>query len=423
MADQKLSIAVVGAGVAGITAAYLLHRDHRVSLFEKNDYLGGHTHTAVIADGPDTGTPIDTGFIVLNDRTYPLLNRFLARLNVDIAKSDMSFSVHCHRTGLQYASRNISTLFAQRRNGFNPWFWFMLFEILRFNRIVRWHMATDRLARQTLGAFLARHHFSRRFQQQYVIPMVAAIWSASGKDVARFPMVDFARFFNNHGLLTVTDQPQWYFVQGGSHRYVQAFEDRFEGDVYKNTAMRSIERHENHVILTTTDGIQRRFDRVVVATHADQALRLIVNPSPAELRLLSPWRYRPNEVYLHWDTRWMPSNPRAWASWNYIRKTDGDDDSPVTLTYHMNRLQKLRTHRPYFVTLNPSAPIAEEKVIGRFVYSHPVFTKASIDTQKDLPGLNGQQNTYYCGSYFKYGFHEDAVRAANGVATALGAGL
>jgi len=417
---KRPRIAVVGGGIAGITAAYQLQKTHHESLFEANDYVGGHTHTQIIPDGPDAGTPVDTGFIVLNDRTYPILNRFFKKLNVKICKSDMSFSYFSERTGFQYGSRSLNSLFAQRGNLLDPAYWGVLAEILSFNRKVQQGLQHGTLGDLTLGHFLRRYKFTPRFKRQYVFPMVAAIWSAPDAQVDQFPMLTFARFFSNHGLLNITHQPQWYYVAGGSQTYVRAFLKQFSGDVHTQTALKSIERLPDGVILQTTAGETHRFDRVVIATHADQALKLLADPSAEEERLLSPWRYSFNETYLHTDTRWMPANKRAWASWNFFRAAGAGAEAPVTLTYHMNRLQQLNTHHQYLVTLNPFKPIAADKIVARMTYTHPTFTFDSLRTQRDLPRLNGQRNTVFCGSYFRYGFHEDAARSGVQAAAALG---
>jgi predicted NAD/FAD-binding protein len=419
--DQSLRIAVVGGGVAGIVAAELLQRRHQVTLFEKNGYIGGHTHTVVIPDGPDAGTPVDTGFIVFNDRTYPILNRFLRHLNVAIAKSDMSFSYCCEKSGFEYASRSLDSLFAQRASLVDPTYWAMLGQILVFNRLVRAKLQRGELDDFTLGRFLRRFRFSPRFREQYLFPMVAAIWSAPDAAVEHFPMLSFARFFENHGLLALRHQPQWYYVAGGSHTYVRAFLKRFGGEVRTGAAVAAIRREADGVILQDAGGQNHRFDRVVIAAHADEALKMLADPSADERRLLGAWRYSTNQTFLHTDPRWMPANRRAWASWNVFRSARSDARSGVTLTYHMNRLQRLETRHPYLVTLNPFAPVAEERIVARMTYTHPTYTFESLATQPALPRLNGRRHTCFCGAYFGYGFHEDAARAGVEAAKALGA--
>jgi predicted NAD/FAD-binding protein len=390
-------------------------------LFEKNNYVGGHTNTVIIPAGPDAGTPVDTGFIVLNDRTYPMLNRFFNSLGVAIRKTDMAFGYYCERTGFQFATTNFSALFAQRCNLVDPTYWAMLVEIIAFNRIVLRKLRKGQLDGMTLGRFLHRYKFSSRFREQYLFPMVAAIWSAPDAEVERFPMLSFARFFNNHGLLTVFNHPQWYFVAGGSQSYVRAFLDQFPGTVVTEADIASIQRADDGVTLFASNGEVHRFDKVIIATHADDAFKLLADPSDDERRLLSPWRYSTNHTVLHTDIRWMPPNPKAWASWNVFRGKDTGGQDPVTLTYHMNRLQKLTTAADYLVTLNPYIPIADEKIIAQFTYTHPVYTFDSLATQKDLRQLNGRRNTAFCGSYFGYGFHEDAARSGFLAAAAMGA--
>lgn len=418
--SQPLRVAVVGGGVAGICAAYSLQHIHRVSLFEGNDYVGGHTHTVVIPDGLDAGTPVDTGFIVLNDRTYPTLNRFFQALGVAIAESDMCFSYCDEASGFQYASRNLDGVFARRRSLIDPGYLRMLGEIVRFNGRVTRMLRLKTLADMTLGQFLRRYRFSNRFRHQYLFPMVAAIWSAPDLVVDRFPMLTFARFFDNHGLLTLFRHPQWYYVAGGSHTYVKAFKAQFPGQIHTGTRIASIRRRPDGVVLTDGGGEVRTFDRAIVATHADEALGLLADPSERERRLLGAWEYSRNETFLHTDLRWMPTNRRAWASWNFLRQRRPERESPVTLTYHMNRLQRLETRENYLVTLNPFRPIAEERIIAHMQYTHPVYTARSIATQPALPALNRSGSTLFCGSYFGYGFHEDAARSGFQAAAVLG---
>ncbi len=420
---RNLEIAVIGGGVAGVTAAHILQQGHRVSLYERNDYIGGHTHTVVLPDGPDAGTPVDTGFIVLNNRTYPLFTRLLTQLGVTVRPSDMSFSYYSAVSGFQYASRDLNALFAQRRNLANPMHIYMLAEILRFNHVARRGLRRGGLIGLTLGDFLRQMRMSRAFRTRYILPMAAAIWSSPDEDVMDFPMETFARFFENHGLLSVRDMPQWYYVRGGSHTYVKAFRRTFGGRVFTQTPVSGLKRDDAGVDLRLADGTIRRHDIAVVAVHADEAFQLLEDPTPKEMRLLSPWRYSRNKVFLHTDRGWMPPLERAWASWNYYRSSTGAGRAPITLTYHMNRLQHLRTRRPYFVTLNPHRPIAARDTVAAFTYHHPMYTFASLKTQAELPRLNGQRRTYYCGSYHGYGFHEDAVRAAVQAAALLGGRL
>ena len=415
--ERKLSIAVIGSGISGISAAYLLNKQHNVTLFEKNDYVGGHTNTVVIDDGPDKGTPVDTGFIVLNERTYPNFLRFLSVLGVEKEATDMSFSYHCPDTGFSYASRNLNTIFAQRINLLRPSFWKFLYGMLRFLRLARRAYYAGDIGDVTLGEFLAANRFSDDVKTRFVLPMAAAIWSAPDATMADFPMQTFARFYENHGLLSATGHPPWYFVKGGSHSYVKAFLNHFPKDnVHTGTGVEAVKRLEDHVIVRLEDGESCSFDKVVIAAHADEALSILDNPSDEEYRLLSPWTYSKNTTVLHTDESLMPGERRAWASWNYLKPSTGKDASAVVVTYHMNRLQRIFSHNNYFVTLNPELPIPSRHVIREITYTHPVFNFDSIATQPELPSLNGRQHTYFCGAYFGYGFHEDGLTSGIHVA-------
>jgi len=417
---QVRTLAVVGGGVAGIVASYLLQRRFEVSLFEKNDYIGGHTHTIVIDEGPDAQTPVDTGFIVFNDKTYPLFNRFLAQLRVEKQKSSMSFSHFDARSGMMYASTNMDTFLAQRSNLFRPSFWLMSLAVLRFNHITKNHLEEGKLRGLTLGEFLSVHRFNRYFVEQYLIPICASVWSAPDVRMLEFPMETFARFFLNHGLLSVVNQPQWYVVKGGSHTYVNAFLKTFRGRVYPATPVAAVTRGDAGVTLKTVDGTEHPFDAVVLACHADESLRLLADAHPDERRLLGAWEYSRNRTILHHDTSFLPPMQKVWASWNYMRMEAVESGSPVTLTYYMNRLQGFSTRRPYCVTLNPKKPIQDGAIVRDMIYHHPVYTRESMETQRGIAGMNGQKSTYFCGSYLGNGFHEDAVRSAAAVARIFG---
>jgi len=410
--ESRLKIAVIGGGVAGITASYLLQQEHSVTLHEKNEYIGGHTNTVVIEDGPDAGTPVDTGFIVFNERTYPLFLKFLSQMEVGLRKTQMSFSYHCQQTGLQYASRNFNALFAQRFNLLNPSFWRMLLGITQLNSITRRKLQSGALKDIRLGDYLERERFSRNLIESYLIPMASAIWSTPDAQMMDFPAESFFRFFENHGLLTLTDQPQWFVVEGGSHSYVKAFLEKFKGRALTNHGVKSVRRTDKGPLVRFEDGEEELYDHVVIAAHANEAYRMLSDPSPDEIRLLLPWSYSDNQTILHTDTSFLPQNRRAWASWNYIRAQESESESPVMVTYHMNRLQGLTTENDYCVTLNPATPVPEEKIIREIAYTHPTFTFDALQTQLELPALNGKNNTCFCGSYFGYGFHEDAVRSA-----------
>jgi predicted NAD/FAD-binding protein len=422
--SPRLRIAVIGGGVAGVAASWLLQRRHHVVLFEKGTYLGGHTNTVEIPDGPDAGVGVDTGFIVLNDRNYPMFEEFLRLIGVPSRISDMSFSFHCEQTGLHYAGTGLNGLFAQRGNALNPPFLRMLTDIFRFNRRAKKDLDRGVLAGMTLGQYLGALKTGRSFADWYLIPMGAAIWSTPPGQMLEFPAETFMRFFDNHGLLTVTDQPTWKTVVGGSQQYMKTFRKLFTGEIHLNAGIRSIRRADGGVQIRFQDGSQQSFDRVVVATHADTALKLLEDPSLEESRLLGPWRYEKNRTVLHTDISVLPPSRRAWASWNYTReKSARESEPPLSMTYYMNQLQGLQTHHHYCVSLNRSTPIREKNIVAEFDYTHPIFDGESMATQPDLPTLNGVRGTYFCGSYFGFGFHEDAFRSGVQVGEAFGLGL
>ena len=416
----KRKIAVVGGGVAGLVSAWLLSRKHTVTLFEKNAYVGGHTNTLTVEDGPDAGLAVDTGFIVCNDRTYPNFHRFLAALGVGVRAADMSFGYQDEESGLQYAGTDLNGLFAQRRNLFDPRYLHMLKELLRFNRVGARALETGGAEGLSLGDWLAGNGFKGRVLEHYIIPMGAAIWSAPFDKMLAFPAQTYLRFFSNHGLLTVTDMPQWQTVSGGSRSYVTAFLERFNGIVHKGRPVQSVSRSQEGVTLTFDGGGAEDFDHVVLAGHADESLKLLRDPSSDERRLLGPWRYQANRTVLHWDSSLLPSERRAWASWNYLRKKGASGADHVSVTYHMNRLMGLKAERDYCVTLNLDERIDPKKIIKVIDYTHPEFSAEAVATQAELPRLNGQRHTYFAGSYFRYGFHEDAVLSATLVGQAFG---
>ncbi len=417
----RKKIAVIGAGAAGLTSAYLLHERYDVTLFEKNDYLGGHTNTLTVPDGPDAGTPIDTGFIVFNDRNYPTLLKLFKRLGIQGQPSDMSFGVHAPSAGLQYSSYVPHGLFAQKINYFRPSFLRMITDILRFNRRAVEDLNAERLGEQTLGEYLRKGKYSLGFMNHYLIPMGAAIWSTDCKRMLDFPALTFVRFFFNHGLLALKGRPNWMSVPGGSQSYVKVIRKALEGRYHVSSPALRLKRNSDSVTVTTSKGSQN-FDLAVAAVHADEAFQLLEDPTPDEKRLLGVWSYSKNRAVLHWDDSVMPPNRSAWASWNYHCESTSSG-APVSLTYHMNRLQSLKTKREYFVSLNLERPIDRAKIIREIDYTHPLYTPASMRTQKELPLLNGSCRIYYCGSYFGYGFHEDAVKSAVQTAESLGVKL
>jgi len=422
--QDKKKIAVIGGGVAGIVSAYLLQDKYQVSLFEQNNYLGGHTNTIELTEGPDAGLAVDTGFIVLNDATYPLFQKFLARLDVPTRVSEMSFGFQCLRSGLVYAGNDLNGLFAQRKNLLSPTFYRFLLEIARFNRTASRDLDANSVAAITLGEYLQQGQFSAYMIENYLLPMAAAIWSTPTLRAADFPAEAFLRFFKNHGLLSVRNRPQWRTVVGGSFAYVKAFQRDFSGDIHLNAGVEKIFRGADGVQLQFADGRNERFDQAVIATHADQALRLLGVPSVEEQRLLSPWEYQLNHTVLHTDASLLPPQRPAWSAWNFTREVAEDtDNQPVFVSYYMNLLQGLQAKQDYCVTLNRRESFRPETVIAEFDYQHPQYSFASLATQSELPKLNGERNSWFCGSYFGYGFHEDAVRSAVAVAEGFGVKL
>ncbi len=420
---KNLNVAVIGSGISGICSAYLLQKRHKVTLIEKNNYFGGHTHTIMIPDGSDKNTPVDTGFIVLNERTYPNFIKFLSQLGVEKSRTDMSFSYYCKKTGLYYASQNLNSIFAQRSNLFKPKFIRFVYEMIRFLKHLRKEYLSKNLMDITLYDYAQKKGLHNEVIEQFIIPMAAAIWSGSDFQMGQFPIRTFAQFYENHGLLGVTGHPPWYFVKGGSHTYVNAFLKSFNGKAVKNSPVIRISRKTDGITLYFQNGAPQAFDAVVIASHADQALKLLENPSAKEKELLGAWSYSKNKTFLHTDTSVMPPSKRAWASWNYSRHAQSDTNSPVTVSYDMTHLQKLKTKQRYFVTLNPQKPIPKNHVIKEINYTHPQYSFEAFKSQEELPKLNGEQNTFFCGAYFGFGFHEDGVKSGLSVGKNFGVTL
>ena len=403
-----MKIAIIGSGIAGNVAAYHLNKDHDITLFEQNSHIGGHTHTHSIDDA--TGNlSIDTGFIVLNDRTYPNFIKLLEELDVDIQKTEMSFSVKCENTGLEYNGNNLNTLFAQRSNLFSPVFYRMISDILRFNREAT-EAINDIHNDQSLGDFLHSGNYSEIFINKYIVPMGAAIWSTNPQDMFSFPARFFFRFFLNHGLLSVNDRPQWYVIKGGSNSYVKKLISGFEDRIRTDCPVEKIVRHDDHVEIHTQSHGVERFDYVFIASHSDQALNMLQHPSTLERDTLSAIEYQENEAVLHTDRSLLPLRKNAWASWNYHIPTDAR--SNVALTYNMNILQGLQTDNTYCVTLNYTDQIDEGKILKTIQYDHPIFTPKSIIAQENHRLIDGTSRTYFCGAYWRNGFHEDGVVSA-----------
>ncbi len=427
---QALKIAIVGSGISGLAAAHALQGRGDITLFEAGSYFGGHTHTVDVtlptATGPVTHG-IDTGFLVFNERTYPELIKLLARLHVKTAQSDMSFSVQVPRPKnskgtLEWSGSNLNTVFAQRSNLLSLKFWRMLRDLARFNKLATRlaESGAEAALMQPLEDFLYEHHFSAEFRDWYLLPMLGCIWSCPTSQMLKFPVATMIRFCHNHGLIQVSNRPQWWTVAGGARHYVDKIVANI-ADLRLNTPVHCIAR-DSAGIQIVTDERTERFDKVIIATHSDQALALLQQPSAAEKAALSAITYQANTAVLHTDTGVLPKRKAAWAAWNYERVEQDaykPDTTRVCLHYLINKLQPLPFEQPVIVTLNPAKPIAPAHVLGTFDYAHPVFDLAAIQAQSSMPALQGQQNTYYCGAWMGYGFHEDGLKAGLAVASLL----
>jgi predicted NAD/FAD-binding protein len=414
-------VAVIGSGISGLAAAYYLSRRHQVHLFEKSDRLGGHTHTVTVdtSAGP---LPIDTGFIVHNDWTYPKLIRLLAELQIPRVNSDMSFAVSCRKSGYEYSSRGLRGYFAQPQNLFRPKPYRLFSEIRRFNKIAASLLAQPDAANTTLANFLDQHNFSPEFRELYLFPMAAAVWSCAPSAVNDFPAATLIRFFQNHGFLTVNDHAQWKTIPGGCSSYIAPITNPLRGRITTSAKIRSVARDLHGVTLRFSDSRpDQRFDHVVFATHGNQILPLLESPTTAEREILSNFRTSENEVVLHTDEALLPTRQIARASWNYLLHLDArNGHSPVTMTYHMNRLQNLPARENYCVTLNATAQIRRESILRKFIYHHPLYTLDAVRSQSRWREISGQNRTHFCGAYWFYGFHEDGVNSALRVANSLG---
>jgi predicted NAD/FAD-binding protein len=412
-------LAVVGGGISGLAAAHLLCAEHEVVLFEADGCVGGHTHT-VDATAGGTTWPVDTGFIVFNERTYPNFIRLLDRLGVASRPSVMSFSVTDERSGLEYCASTLDTLFAQRQNLLDRAFWRMVFEIFRFNRQSRELCESAEVA-LTLGDYLASRGYSPLFVEAFLVPMGAAIWSADPRRFLQFPAAAFVRFFANHGLLDVIGQPKWRVVAGGSRQYVEPLVAPFLDRIRLDSPVTKVRRLPDRVEVTPRGGEPERFDQVVLACHSDQTLALLADPSDAERELLSAIPYQRNDTVLHTDGRLLPSLPKARASWNC--RIPAREQEGVSLTYWMNRLQSLAAPVDFCVTLNSPGAMAPETVLRRLVYHHPVYSAAAFAAQARRDEISGVNRTWYCGAYWGYGFHEDGLNSALAVCRRFGKGL
>jgi predicted NAD/FAD-binding protein len=411
-----MRIAIVGAGISGLTVAHLLHRRHELTLFEAAELPGGHT-TTIRVDTPNETHHVDTGFIVFNDRNYPHFERLLRSIGVPWQPSQMSFSVSDETGRFEYSSGSLNGLFACRRHLATPSFYRMLGDLRRFHQAAR-ELARHGEERISLRDWLERERFSREFVERLIVPQVSAVWSADPRALWSFPARFLARFFDNHGMLQLLGRPRWRAVRGGSFRYVEALTAPFADRIRLGEPVRSLTRERDGVLVKTDRSEAERFDEVVLATHSDQALAVLADASPREREILGDIPYQRNEAVLHTDTRLLPRRRAAWASWNYhlLEEPRG----LTTVTYHMNRLQSLRADREFLVTLNLTERIDPARVIKTIEYAHPVYTPAGVRAQRRVDEISGHNHTHFCGAYWGWGFHEDGVESALRVAAAFG---
>ena len=430
-----MNIAIIGSGVSGSLVARLLSTQHQVTLFEANEYPGGHANTVDVAVG-GTRYPVDTGFMVFNRRTYPNFCRLLEMLNIASQPSDMSFSVSCAATGLEYQGSSLNGLFAQRRNVLRPAFYRMLRDIFRFNRLGTTAAASGQLLDgRTVGQFLTECGVGSMFVQRYLVPMAAAIWSSKPQAILEFPANFLVGFFANHGLLQIADRPQWRTIRGGSRNYIRALLSPIRHRLRLNEPISAVRRESQQVIVTTQPvtsrgasdgqreqpGREESFDHVVFASHADQTLRMLSDATDDERRTLSAFPYQPNRAVLHTDTSVLPRRRRAWASWNY--HIPEADQQSASVTYDLSRLQRHLSADPILLTLNDERPIDPERILRTFKYHHPAFSRESIAAQRCFDVISGKNRTHFCGAYWGYGFHEDGVNSALAVSSYFGIGL
>ena len=422
-------VAIVGTGISGLTTAYLLNKDHDITVYEANDYIGGHTATKKVeVDGKEYA--IDTGFIVYNDWTYPNFIKLLKALDVPTQATEMSFSVKNLKTKMEYNGNTINSLFAQRRNIFKPSFWRLVLDIVKFNKLCKAHIENNKSTDNvTLADFIEQHKLSEVFTQNYILPMCAAIWSTSLEASANFPLAFFLKFFNNHGLLNITNRPQWYTLIGGSSEYIAPLTASFRDKILLNSPVQSVSKIGDEYIVTSGDE-KHSFDEVVFACHSDQALQILSSDNSSELDLnsyaavLSAIPYSMNEVVMHTDTSVLPDRPLAWASWNYeIEGAVTQSTKPAAVTYNMNILQRLKSDTTFCVTLNNTSAIDPNKILGTYHYAHPQFSPAMVSAQEQRELICGKEGIHFCGAYWYNGFHEDGVRSALDVCERFGASL
>jgi len=410
-------IAIIGSGISGLTSAYLLDKHHDITLYEKENRLGGHAHTRAVQVNGKT-IHVDIGFIVFNHRNYPNLTGLFKHLDIDTSPSDMSFGVSIDRAWLEYGTPELRKLFAQKRNLFRPQFLGLLKDILRFNSQAHQYIDSPE---KTLGQVLDELKMGEWFRQYFILPMGGAIWSTPLLNMEDFPASTFIRFFKNHGLLTTNDQPQWHTVKGGSINYVDTISHAFKEKVKTSCPVESVTREKDHLLVKDRAGASEKYDHVIFACHSDQALKILQNPHEDERNILSNISYKTNELILHTDKNFMPKRRAAWTSWSYLSEERLDRTKNMSLTYWMNNLQPLDTDTDIFVTLNPHKKPAKESILHEAVFEHPIFDQDAITAQSLITSIQGKDRVHYCGAWQRYGFHEDGCLSAVNVAKNLGA--
>ncbi|HWV14505.1 MAG TPA: FAD-dependent oxidoreductase [Cellvibrio sp.] len=413
----RKKIAIIGTGISGLGAASLLHPYHDIRVYEKNNYIGGHSRT-VEAKTSDGAIPVDTGFIVFNKRNYPLLTRLFEHLQVPIIESDMSFGASINSGWLEYGTQKTIDMLAQKRNIFRPEFWGMIADILKFNKRAREYLLKD--SSYSLGDCLDDLQLRPWFRQYFLLPMGGAIWSTPLEKMLEFPASTFIRFFENHGLLSVDDHPQWYTVRGGSREYIKRLVEPFKHLIHLNCGINEVRCHGNSVVVEDAHGERNMFDEVVFACHADQALGMIGDANAQQQTILSAFKYQANRAVLHSDISFMPKRRTAWASWVYLSKGKNHGNASMSLSYWMNNLQPLQTRQPLIVTLNPGHEPNADLTQDDFIFEHPVFDAAAIDNQANIDAIQGQNHLWFCGAYQRHGFHEDGLNSAVKMAERMG---
>ena len=416
-----MKIAIIGSGISGLTAAYLLNKKHEITIFESNDYIGGHTHTHSLDIGKNK-VSVDSGFIVYNENTYPNFIKILQKLNVESQKTQMGFSVKSIRNNLEYSGNSLGSMFSQRSNIFKPSFLIMLKNILRFNKKAA-NQIDEINPSMSLGDFLVHYKYSPYFINNYILPIGAAIWSTKVSSMLEMPALFFINFFKNHSLLQIKNRAQWYVIKGGSNQYIEKMIDSFRAKIRLSSPVKKVFRNNEKVeiVFGASEHSKETFDSVIFANHSNQALELLDNPSKSEKEILSSIKYQKNDVLLHSDESILPQNKSAWSSWNFF--LDSDSNKPVALTYNMNILQNLKCDDTLCVSLNSDDYIDKNKIIKKIVYHHPLFTVESLKAQSRKEEINGKNNSYFCGAYWRNGFHEDGVVSALDVCKKFGESL